>query len=71
MSPAGAIGFIVVAIILWDAYETILLPRRLPADIRLSRLVLRALWLTWRASAAGSATESPRALPQLFLPRSR
>ena len=25
---------------LWDAYETILLPRRLPGDIRLSRLVL-------------------------------
>ena len=44
----GLVGFALVAIILWDAYETILLPRRLPADIRISRLVLRALWLTWR-----------------------
>ena len=44
----GLVGFVMVAIILWDAYETILLPRRLPADIRLSRLVLRTLWLTWR-----------------------
>ena len=45
---AGLAGLVVVAIILWDAYETILLPRRLPGDIRLSRLVLRTLWLTWR-----------------------
>ena len=45
---AGSLGIVIVAIILWDAYETILLPRRLPADIRLSRLVLRAIWLTWR-----------------------
>jgi len=45
---AGLVGLFAVAIILWDAYETILLPRRLPGDIRLSRLVLRTLWLTWR-----------------------
>jgi Ion channel len=61
---AGAIGFVVVAIILWDAYETILLPRRLPADIRLSRLVLRALWLTWRALS--SRFRDPKAR-ELFL----
>lgn len=46
---AGFAGLVLVAILLWDAYETILLPRRLPADIRVSRLVLRSLWLTWRA----------------------
>jgi hypothetical protein len=46
---AGVLGFLLLAIVLWDAYETILLPRRLPGDIRLSRLVLRTLWKTWRA----------------------
>lgn len=61
---AGAIGFVVVAIILWDAYETILLPRRLPADIRLSRLVLRTLWLTWRGLS--SRFRDPKAR-ELFL----
>ena len=45
---AGALGVLLLAIVLWDAYETILLPRRLPADIRLSRFVLRSLWLIWR-----------------------
>src|SRR6188508_2404111 len=29
---AGLVGLFAVAIILWDAYETILLPRRLPGD---------------------------------------
>jgi hypothetical protein len=45
---AGAFGVVLLAIVLWDAYETILLPRRLPGDIRLSRFVLRSLWLLWR-----------------------
>lgn len=38
-----------IAVTLWDAYETILLPRRLPADIRISRLVLRSIWKAWKA----------------------
>lgn len=46
---AGAVGILVPAIVLWDAYETILLPRRLPGDIRLSRLVLRSIWKVWTA----------------------
>ena len=47
---AGVAGFLLIAIVLWDAYETILLPRRLPGDIRLSRLVLRNLWMAWRGT---------------------
>ncbi len=46
---AAAFGLFFLAIVLWDAYETILLPRRLPGDIRLSRLVLRSIWKIWRA----------------------
>jgi hypothetical protein len=44
---AATFGLLLLAIVLWDAYETILLPRRLPGDIRLSRLVLRSLWKVW------------------------
>jgi hypothetical protein len=44
---AAAFGIFLIAILLWDAYETILLPRRLPGDIRVSRLVLRSLWGAW------------------------
>jgi len=46
---AGTIGLLLLVIVLWDACETILLPRRLPGDIRLSRLVLRSLWKIWTA----------------------
>ena len=44
---AAAVGVFLIAILLWDAYETILLPRRLPGDIRVSRLVLRSVWKVW------------------------
>ena len=49
---------------LWDAYETILLPRRLPGDIRLSRLVLRSLWKIWTTLSRGIRARNSR---ELFL----
>jgi len=33
--------------IMWDAFETILLPRRVPAGARISRWVLRWMWRAW------------------------
>src|SRR5439155_7314249 len=38
-----------IAFVLWDAFETILLPRRTPSGVRLSRIVLRSLWRIWSA----------------------
>jgi hypothetical protein len=39
--------------VLWDAFETILLPRRVPGRLRPSRFVLRWLWGLWaRISSA-------------------
>ena len=61
---AGAFGLLLLGIVLWDAYETILLPRRLPGDIRLSRLVLRNLWKIWRALGR---SVRPRNRRELFL----
>jgi len=48
---AGAGTLILIAFVLWDAFETILLPRRVPRGFRLSRLVLRSLWVLWSAIA--------------------
>jgi hypothetical protein len=61
---AGSAGLVLVAIILWDTYETILLPRRLPGDVRISRLVLRTLWLSWRALSRRFGSSKSR---ELFL----
>jgi len=60
----GAFGVLLIAILLWDAYETILLPRRLPGDIRVSRLVLRSLWKLWKGFGRGIRAGNRR---ELFL----
>jgi len=44
-------GILLVLVPLWDTYETILLPRRLPNDFRISRVLLRSLWNAWRVIA--------------------
>jgi len=46
---AGALLLIVW--LLWDAFETILLTRRVPARLRISRFVLSWLWAVWSAVA--------------------
>jgi hypothetical protein len=61
---AAAFGLLLLAILLWDAYETILLPRRLPGDLRVSRLVLRSLWKAWKALGRKIRVRSER---ELFL----
>ena len=55
-------GLLLLSIILWDAFETIILPRRVTRRFRLARLVYRTTWLPWSAIArrmrAGSWRES-------------
>jgi ion channel len=48
---ALAAGIALIVWVLWDAFETILLPRRVPARLRLSRFFLRWLWTPWSAIA--------------------
>jgi hypothetical protein len=43
----AALALLIIASLLWDAFETILLPRRVPARFRVSRLTLRPLWRLW------------------------
>lgn len=48
---AGILGFAIVALVLFDAFETIILPRRVTRKFRLTRLFYRVTWLAWRWTA--------------------
>ncbi|HET7840241.1 MAG TPA: potassium channel family protein [Terriglobia bacterium] len=48
----GAGGVILLAVILWDAFETIILPRRVTRRIRLARMFYKYTWLPWRLVAS-------------------
>ena len=47
----GVAGATLLAVVLWDAFETIILPRRVSGRIRLTRLFYRSTWRPWRATA--------------------
>lgn len=53
-------GLSLIAWVLWDAFETILLPRRIPARLRISRFVLGWLWSLWSTFARWIPTRKPR-----------
>ena len=48
--PAVA-GVLIVAVVLWEAFETIVLPRRVARRVRLTRYVYRGMWAPWKAVA--------------------
>jgi hypothetical protein len=43
---------VVITTVLWDAFETVVLPRTVSSRLRLSRLYFRVTWLTWARSAS-------------------
>src|SRR5262249_12888968 len=47
------VGLVLIGVVLLDAFETIVLPRRATRRLRLARLVLRALWQLWSCPARG------------------
>ena len=47
----GAASTALLAIVLWDAFETIVLPRRVAGRIRLTRFFYRVTWRPWRRIA--------------------
>ena len=49
--PFAILGVVLILIILGDAFETIVLPRRVTRRIRLARLFFRYTWLPWSALA--------------------
>jgi hypothetical protein len=44
---AAAGGILIIAAILWEAFETIVLPRRVTRHFRFTRLFYRATWKPW------------------------
>jgi hypothetical protein len=49
----GLAAIVLIVWVLWDTFETILLTRRVPARLRLSRLLLDGLWAVWSAIGRG------------------
>ena len=47
------VGGVAICVVLLDAFETIVLPRRVARRLRLARLVLRPIWYLWSLPARG------------------
>src|SRR5947207_8140087 len=48
---AAAVATLLIAVILWDAFQTIVLSRRVSRKFRLTRAFYRLLWTPWSAAA--------------------
>jgi hypothetical protein len=48
---AFAAGVAIFLIVIWDAFEAIILPRRVTRKFRLARVYYRTMWKTWRVVA--------------------
>ncbi|HXD34100.1 MAG TPA: potassium channel family protein [Pyrinomonadaceae bacterium] len=44
---AAILGLIIITVILWDAFETIILPRRVNRRIRLTSMFYSSVWVPW------------------------
>ena len=54
------IGFALIVTVLWETFETIILPRRVRRRFRLTRLYYRATWRPWSALAVQIRSKSHR-----------
>jgi ion channel len=57
---SGFLGVLLIVVILWEAFETIVLPRRVARRIRLTRAFYRSTWRPWSALARGVLSGSLR-----------
>ena len=44
---AGMIGMVLIVVVLWEGFETIILPRRVTRRFRLTRFFYRSTWRPW------------------------
>src|SRR6266704_1463321 len=49
---AFAVGLVLILIVIWDAFEAIILPRRVTRRFRLTRLFYKTSWRVWRLGTA-------------------
>ena len=61
---AALVGTILIIVVLWEAFETIVLPRRVTRKVRLTRLFYRYVWRVWQA--VGRSVASGRRLETLL-----
>ena len=66
----GVCGAILLAVVLWDAFETIILPRRVNRRFRITRLFYRSTWYPWRATAQHLPSKRREAFLGFFGPLS-
>ena len=65
----GIAGLICVVLVLWDVFQTIVVPRPTPSRLRIARHVVAPAWRAWRALAMRTRTGLARdALLGLFAP---
>jgi hypothetical protein len=57
---SATLGIFTVVLVLLDAFETIVLPRRIRKEFRLSRVFYRRTWLPWRRIAGHIAAPGRR-----------
>src|SRR5438094_3464569 len=57
---AAILGVLLVVVILFDAFETIILPRGLTRRIRLTSTIYRVSWTVWSAAARRWTNDSLR-----------
>src|SRR5262249_37335916 len=68
----GLAGALLAAIILWDAFESVLVPRRIGRRVRLTRYFYIATWHVWRRWARPVRKTSRREMMLgLFAPLSQ
>ena len=49
MITSAVVGIAIVIVVLWEAFETVILPRRVARRFRLTVLYYRTTWFAWRA----------------------
>ncbi len=57
---AGVTGAALLFVVLWEAFETIVLPRRVTRRIRLTRLFYRSTWRPWSALTGWTTSDKRR-----------
>ncbi len=57
---AGVTGVALLLVVLWEAFETIVLPRRVTRRIRLTRFFYRYTWRPWSALAGWTTSDKRR-----------
>jgi Ion channel len=52
----AALGLFVIGLVLWDIFQTVVLPRPSPTRVRLARVLVRRTWPLWRWRALRRVT---------------